>query len=147
MGVDHAKRRGKRLGRPALRKLTGAELEASEAGPVGSKTQLRALAQKHRISVWAAQQAVSALDSAAYKTTDSRQPGTAKFGLEIRGLRKEISDRGCSRKGSGINGCALAIVAAERPSDTRVTFGAAAELVFSSSILNRRASGMRGNSK
>jgi predicted DNA-binding protein with PD1-like motif len=55
-------------------------------GRLEAKLSLRALAQKHRISVWAAQQAVSALDSAAYKTTDSRQPGTAKFGLEITGL-------------------------------------------------------------
>jgi DNA invertase Pin-like site-specific DNA recombinase len=65
MGVQQARRKGVRLGRPPLRVLSSNELEKVRQDRAIGKLSLRALARRHGISVWAAQQAVSKTDLAA----------------------------------------------------------------------------------
>jgi DNA invertase Pin-like site-specific DNA recombinase len=59
MGIQQARRKGVRLGRPPLRILSSNELEKVRRDRATGKFSLRALAKRHGISVWAAQRAVS----------------------------------------------------------------------------------------
>jgi DNA invertase Pin-like site-specific DNA recombinase len=59
-GLQHARARGKRLGRPALRVLTPKEVVALRQERRDLKTPYRMLATKFRISVWAAHSIVHA---------------------------------------------------------------------------------------
>jgi len=65
MGVQHARRRGVRLGRPPIRELSSNELEKVRKDRTVGKLSLRALASKYGTSVWAMQRAVSKVDLAA----------------------------------------------------------------------------------
>jgi DNA invertase Pin-like site-specific DNA recombinase len=58
MGVENARRKGKRLGRPPIRILSDAELERVRKDRTLGKLSLRQLAKKYGASVWAMQQAV-----------------------------------------------------------------------------------------
>ena len=60
MGVQNARRRGVRLGRPPIRQLSSNELEKVRKDRTVGKLSLRALARKYGTSVWAMQQAVAA---------------------------------------------------------------------------------------
>jgi DNA invertase Pin-like site-specific DNA recombinase len=57
MGIQNARKRGKRLGRPPIRELTTEELGKVRADRGTGKFTLRALAAKYGTSVWAMQQA------------------------------------------------------------------------------------------
>lgn len=59
LGLQHAKRRGRRLGRPPIRKLTPEELEKVRADRATGKFTLRRLAQKYKTSLWAMQVATA----------------------------------------------------------------------------------------
>lgn len=59
LGLQNARRKGKRIGRPPIRKLSLAELEKVRLDRATGKFSLRRLAAKYRASVWAMQQAVS----------------------------------------------------------------------------------------
>jgi DNA invertase Pin-like site-specific DNA recombinase len=58
-GLANAKRQGKRLGRPAIRTLTPAEIDKVRADRATGKFSLRRLATKYRTSLWAMQQATA----------------------------------------------------------------------------------------
>ena len=60
MGLQNARRKGKRLGRPPIRQLSKAELEQAKADRATGKFSLRRLATKYGTSVWAMQQLGSA---------------------------------------------------------------------------------------
>jgi DNA invertase Pin-like site-specific DNA recombinase len=60
MGVQNARRKGVRLGRPPVRQLSSNELEKVRKDRTVGKLSLRALARKYGTSVWAMQQAVAA---------------------------------------------------------------------------------------
>jgi len=59
MGIQNARKKGKRLGRPPIRKLTTEELCKVRTDRGTGKFSLRALAAKYGTSVWAMQQATS----------------------------------------------------------------------------------------
>jgi len=63
MGLQNARRRGKRLGRPPIRHLSTAEMERVRADRVKGMS-LRGLAEKYRTSVWAMQQATGGQNGA-----------------------------------------------------------------------------------
>jgi DNA invertase Pin-like site-specific DNA recombinase len=58
-GLANAKRNGKTLGRPPIRKLTAAEIENIRSDRASGKFSLRRLATKYRASLWAMQQATA----------------------------------------------------------------------------------------
>jgi hypothetical protein len=62
MGVQHARRRGVRLGRPAIKTLSASELEMLRRDRTKGRLSLRALASKYAVSVFSAQKAVAGLD-------------------------------------------------------------------------------------
>jgi DNA invertase Pin-like site-specific DNA recombinase len=64
MGVENARRKGKRLGRPAIRQLNAAEVEKVRADRATGKFSLRRLAKKYGTSVWAMQQVTVGKDRA-----------------------------------------------------------------------------------
>jgi DNA invertase Pin-like site-specific DNA recombinase len=57
MGVQNARKKGKRLGRPPIRQLSVAELENVKADRATGKFSLRKLAAKYGTSLWAMQRA------------------------------------------------------------------------------------------
>jgi DNA invertase Pin-like site-specific DNA recombinase len=57
MGLQSARKKGKRLGRPPIRQLNPEELANVKADRATGKFSLRRLAEKYRTSVWAMQQA------------------------------------------------------------------------------------------
>lgn len=59
MGLQNARKRGKRLGRPAIRQLNQAELARVRSDRATGKFSLRKLAAKYGTSVWAMQQATT----------------------------------------------------------------------------------------
>jgi DNA invertase Pin-like site-specific DNA recombinase len=59
MGLQSARKRGKRLGRPPIRQLNPAELAKVKADRATGKFSLRKLAAKYETSVWAMQQATT----------------------------------------------------------------------------------------
>jgi putative DNA-invertase from lambdoid prophage Rac len=59
LGLQNAKRKGKRLGRPAIRTLSAGELDRVKADRATGKFSLRRLAAKYGTSVWAMQQATA----------------------------------------------------------------------------------------
>jgi DNA invertase Pin-like site-specific DNA recombinase len=59
MGLQSAKKKGKRLGRPPIRHLNTAELGKVRADRATGKFSLRRLAAKYGTSVWAMQQATT----------------------------------------------------------------------------------------
>ena len=60
MGLQNARKKGRRLGRPPIRQLTSIELEKVRADRATGKFSLRKLAAKYGTSVWAMQQATLA---------------------------------------------------------------------------------------
>ena len=56
MGIEHARRQGKILGRPPIKKLTEAEIRQVRAERTKGST-LRALAKRHHAALWAVYQA------------------------------------------------------------------------------------------
>src|SRR5258708_28404766 len=65
MGIQNARRKGVRLGRPPLRTLSSNELQEARKDRMVRKLSLRALAKKYGTSVWAAQQIVTGMNLAA----------------------------------------------------------------------------------
>ncbi|SRR6266481_4587097 len=59
MGLQSARKKGKRLGRPPIRQLNPAEMERVRADRATGKFTLRRLAKKYGTSVWAMQQATT----------------------------------------------------------------------------------------
>lgn len=59
MGLQSARKKGKRLGRPPIRQLNPTEMAKVKADRATGKFSLRRLAQKYRTSVWAIQQATA----------------------------------------------------------------------------------------
>lgn len=59
MGLQNARRNGKRLGRPPIRQLSQGELERVKRERATGKYSLRALAKKYGTSLWAIQQAAA----------------------------------------------------------------------------------------
>jgi DNA invertase Pin-like site-specific DNA recombinase len=59
-GLANARRQGKVLGRPAIRRLTQTEIAKVRADRATGKFSLRQLAAKYRTSLWAMQQATCA---------------------------------------------------------------------------------------
>jgi len=55
LGIENARREGKQLGRPPIRKLTVEEIKRVRADRVKAKLSLRQLATKYRTSLWAIQ--------------------------------------------------------------------------------------------
>jgi hypothetical protein len=53
MGLQSARKKGKRLGRPPIKQLTTAETEKVKADRATGKFSLRRLAAKYGTSVWA----------------------------------------------------------------------------------------------
>ena len=64
MGLQSARRKGKRLGRPPIRQLSAAEMAKVKADRATGKFSLRKLAAKYGTSVWAMQQAASGQNGA-----------------------------------------------------------------------------------
>lgn len=64
MGIENARKNGKRLGRPPIRQLSGEELQKVKADRATGKFSLRKLAAKYGTSVWAMQQATAGLGNA-----------------------------------------------------------------------------------
>ncbi len=64
MGVENARRKGKRLGRPPIRQLNAAEIARVRADRATGKFSLRKLATKYGTSVWAMQQATTGQNGA-----------------------------------------------------------------------------------
>lgn len=62
MGLQSARKKGKRLGRPPIRQLNAAEMERVRADRATGRFSLRRLAKKYGTSVWAMQQATSGLN-------------------------------------------------------------------------------------
>jgi DNA invertase Pin-like site-specific DNA recombinase len=63
MGVENAKRKGKRLGRPPIKKLSSSEFDQARKDRINGNLSLRALAKKHGTSVWTMHRAMSGIDS------------------------------------------------------------------------------------
>lgn len=61
LGLQHARRRGKRLGRPPIHRLTPEELDRVRADRATGKFTLRRLARKYGTSLWAMQVATAGL--------------------------------------------------------------------------------------
>ena len=61
MGVQNARRKGKRLGRPPIKKLSCGELEQARKDRRNGNLSLRMLAKKYGTSVWAMHQAISGI--------------------------------------------------------------------------------------
>lgn len=59
LGILNARKQGKRIGRPPIRKLTPAEAMTVRADRASGKFSLRQLATKYRTSLWAMQQVVA----------------------------------------------------------------------------------------
>jgi DNA invertase Pin-like site-specific DNA recombinase len=59
MGLQNARKKGKRLGRPPIRQLNAAEMKKVKADRATGKFSLRKLAVKYGTSVWAMQQATT----------------------------------------------------------------------------------------
>src|SRR5882762_2471273 len=59
MGLQSARKKGKRLGRPPIRQLNATEMEKVRADRATGKFSLRRLAEKYGTSVWAMQQATT----------------------------------------------------------------------------------------
>jgi DNA invertase Pin-like site-specific DNA recombinase len=59
MGIQNARKKGKRLGRPPIHELTAEELGKVKADRATGKFSLRALAAKYGTSLWAMQQSIS----------------------------------------------------------------------------------------
>lgn len=64
MGLQIARNKGTRLGRPPIRQLSTTEMEKMKADRATGKFSLRKLAAKYGISVWAVQQATMGQNSA-----------------------------------------------------------------------------------
>jgi DNA invertase Pin-like site-specific DNA recombinase len=64
MGLQNARKKGKRLGRPPIRQLNPAELARVRADRATGNFTLRRLAKKYGTSVWAMQQATAGKDRA-----------------------------------------------------------------------------------
>jgi DNA invertase Pin-like site-specific DNA recombinase len=64
MGLQSARNKGKRLGRPPIRQLNSAELAKVKADRATGKFSLRKLATKYGTSVWAMQQATTGQNGA-----------------------------------------------------------------------------------
>jgi DNA invertase Pin-like site-specific DNA recombinase len=64
MGLQNARRKGKRLGRPPIGQLNAAEMEKVRADRATGKFSLRKLAVKYGTSVWAMQQATTGQNEA-----------------------------------------------------------------------------------
>lgn len=64
MGLQSARKKGKRLGRPPIRKLNPGELAKVKVDRATGKFSLRKLAKKYGTSVWAMQQATQRQDRA-----------------------------------------------------------------------------------
>ena len=60
LGIMNARKLGKRIGRPPIRKLTAAEMLKVRADRASGKFSLRQLAAKYRTSLWAMQEATAA---------------------------------------------------------------------------------------
>ena len=56
LGISNARKQGKRIGRPPIRKLTAADVMKVRADRASGKFSLRQLATKYRTSLWAMQQ-------------------------------------------------------------------------------------------
>jgi DNA invertase Pin-like site-specific DNA recombinase len=67
LGIQNARREGKRLGRPPIRKLTPEEAKRVRAERATGKFSLRELAKKYRTSLWAMQQATRGQKTGARK--------------------------------------------------------------------------------
>jgi len=65
LGIENARREGKQLGRPPIRKLTVEEIKWVRADRVKAKLSLRQLAAKYRTSLWAIQTATAKRNQAA----------------------------------------------------------------------------------
>jgi DNA invertase Pin-like site-specific DNA recombinase len=65
LGIQNARREGKQLGRPPIRKLTKDEVKRVRADRATGKFSLRRLATKYRTSLWAMQQATAGRKGAA----------------------------------------------------------------------------------
>jgi DNA invertase Pin-like site-specific DNA recombinase len=63
MGVENAKRNGKRLGRPPIKKLSSSEFDPARKDRINGNLSLRMLAKKHGTSVWTMHRAMSGIDS------------------------------------------------------------------------------------
>jgi DNA invertase Pin-like site-specific DNA recombinase len=59
LGIMNARKQGKRIGRPPIRKLTAPEISKVRADRASGKFSLRQLATKYRTSLWAMQQATA----------------------------------------------------------------------------------------
>jgi DNA invertase Pin-like site-specific DNA recombinase len=59
LGIQNARREGKQLGRPPIRKLTKEEIQRVRTDRATGKFSLRELATKYRTSLWAMQQATA----------------------------------------------------------------------------------------
>ena len=59
LGILNARKQGKRIGRPPIRKLAAAEVLKVRADQASGKFGLRQLATKYRTSLWAMQQATA----------------------------------------------------------------------------------------
>ncbi len=59
MGVQNARRKGRRLGRPPIKKLSCSELDQARNERRNGNLSLRALAKKYGTSVWSMHQAIS----------------------------------------------------------------------------------------
>ncbi len=64
LGIQNARRKGKQLGRPPIRRLNATELERVRADRATGKFSLRSLAAKYRTSLWAMQQATAGQNGA-----------------------------------------------------------------------------------
>lgn len=55
-GLEHARRRGKRLGRPPLKRLSSAQIAELREQRAQHQTPLRTLAKKYKVSLWTVHQ-------------------------------------------------------------------------------------------
>jgi DNA invertase Pin-like site-specific DNA recombinase len=65
LGIQNARREGKQLGRPPIRKLTREDVRRVRADRATGKFSLRQLAAKYRTSLWAMQTATAGQKGAA----------------------------------------------------------------------------------
>ena len=71
-GLQHARRQGKKLGRPPLRVLSANEVAKLRTERTRTKVPFRELARKYRISVWAAHRICCRKDEAQQRSTKRR---------------------------------------------------------------------------
>ena len=62
-GIEHARRQGKKLGRPANRQLTPGQVERLRRERMNGDASLRSLAHKYKVSVWAVHTLCKRLES------------------------------------------------------------------------------------